>query len=152
MHVGDRSHERLVRLDSIKFNYPGYKADIKKAEHYHVKYPDLFYGRLEGMRRKQQVHDGKRDHPDLVLLDNLKHNLEYGEIYIGNSKSMQRQRQNDTHNCTLNDLFSYRTFSDGHEEDVERAEFLHSNSPTNFKDLLFEIDQKVIEHVFLQVN
>jgi hypothetical protein len=36
MYKGDRSHKRLVKLDSQNWSFPGWKDDFDKAEEYHV--------------------------------------------------------------------------------------------------------------------
>jgi hypothetical protein len=70
---GDRSHSRLVELDSFKLSYPEWEEDFKKAEQYHVGQDDVvFQKHLEGMQNKQQMLvAGDRSHPNLVRLDGL---------------------------------------------------------------------------------
>lgn len=77
MHLGDRSHPRLAVLDSITFNYPGWERDFSKAEHYHVRFPELFKGKLKGMKEKQRINGGDRTHPNLIALDLLAPKLSY---------------------------------------------------------------------------
>lgn len=69
---GDRSHARLQALDSCDFTYPQWKRDFEKAQQYHMRFPELFHGKLKGMIEKQNIHNGDRTHPNLRLLDDIK--------------------------------------------------------------------------------
>lgn len=62
MHVGDRSHARLKDLDNVvkTLTYPGWREDVKKCEQYHLKYHELFHGRLIGIKEKQRIFNGSR--------------------------------------------------------------------------------------------
>jgi len=77
MFEGDRSHPRLVTLDAISFTYPSWEVDFAKVEHYHVRFPDLFKGKLKGMTEKQKISGGDRTHPNLMILDELALQLNY---------------------------------------------------------------------------
>jgi hypothetical protein len=56
--VGDRSHPRLVLLDSIEFTYPGWKKDKASAEKYHVFHDDNHVRRvsIRGTLFEQQFY------------------------------------------------------------------------------------------------
>jgi len=60
MHDGDRSHERLERLDSQRWSYPGWQDDFRQAEKYHVwnrrDAEHLFEELYKEMRLKQRQH------------------------------------------------------------------------------------------------
>merc|ERR1711862_611849 len=71
MYTGNRSHIRLVLLDALRLTYPGCQEDFTKAEEYHVSLPDLFEGKVVGMKEKQKMFDGDRSHTNLQQLDNL---------------------------------------------------------------------------------
>jgi hypothetical protein len=73
MYLGDRSHPRLLKLDSYSFSFPGWEKEVNSAEHFHLHYePHAYYdSHLQGMRDKQQMFLGDRSHPNLVLLDGL---------------------------------------------------------------------------------
>jgi hypothetical protein len=64
LHVGDRSHPQLQMLDNLKrsgLTYEGWEADVRTAEDYHVKYPYLCYGYIEGMRSKQASYSSQQN-------------------------------------------------------------------------------------------
>jgi hypothetical protein len=75
IHMGDRSHPQLQVLDNlirVGLTYIGWRFDVREAEEKHVKYPSLFDGHVEGMRKKQALHMGDRSHPQLQALDSMK--------------------------------------------------------------------------------
>jgi hypothetical protein len=75
---GDRSHERLVELDSIRANltYDGWKKDFKDAEREHLRgFAWDFIQCCESMKRKQAIHKGDYSHQDLQCFYSL--NLTY---------------------------------------------------------------------------
>jgi len=81
--MGDREHEHLRALDSLAasgLTYVGRKADVRRAETYHVANPSLFASALEEMRRKQILHVGNRTHLELRALDAL---VASGLTYVG---------------------------------------------------------------------
>ena len=83
LYVGDRSHPQLQALDSMKregLTYVGWQGDALKAEDYHVKYPIIFSGYVESMRKKQAFYVGDRSHPQLQALDSMKRE---GLTYVG---------------------------------------------------------------------
>jgi len=63
---GDRSHPDLVALDALQCTYPGWQDDKTEAEEYYWKYPYLVKTRIEGMVRKQHVHEGSAACPIAV--------------------------------------------------------------------------------------
>jgi hypothetical protein len=74
MYLGDRSHPRLLELDSYSFSYPGWEEDIRLAEDIHLRMKHsflIYHCHLQGMRNKQQMCLGDRSHPNLVFLDGL---------------------------------------------------------------------------------
>lgn len=77
MQNGDRSHERLVKLDSHVFSYPGWQLDNQKVEEGHVSHKSgyCFEFGLEVMVKKEKVFNGDRS--GLVQLDRLKRALSY---------------------------------------------------------------------------
>ena len=77
MYVGNRSHPRLKILDGNSFEYPGWQQDVSKAEHYHVRFPELFKQKLIGMQEKQKMYAGDRTHPNLVALDEIAKQINY---------------------------------------------------------------------------
>ena len=66
MHGGDRSHPRLVQLDSQAFSYPGWQEDAKKAEEEHATWNTswTFIKVFNRMKYKQEILQ-----PGLVPLD-----------------------------------------------------------------------------------
>jgi hypothetical protein len=75
---GDRSHERLVELDSIRANltYDGWKKDFKAAEREHLSdFDSGFMRHCESMKRNQAIHEGDYSHQDLHCFYSL--NLTY---------------------------------------------------------------------------
>ena len=62
MHNGDRSHPRLVALDSLKLTYPGWENDMKK---YETKHTSLFFDGFEfsgdsAARKEIEIMKGKQ--------------------------------------------------------------------------------------------
>lgn len=55
IHEGDRSHPQRVILDSLRFTYNGWKADMAQAEDYNLFWPILFDTKVSEMKRKQRV-------------------------------------------------------------------------------------------------
>ena len=112
--MGDRSHPQLRALDNLKraglTTYTGWEADVRKAEKYHVEYPNLFDCFLGEIRKKQKIHLGDRSHPQLQALDNLKraglnytgweadvrkaekYHVEYPNLFDGFVGKMQRKQ------------------------------------------------------------
>merc|ERR1712130_217175 len=58
IHEGDRSHPRLFELDNMVMTYPNWQSDYERAQLYHLRYPELFIGKLKGMREKQRIYRG----------------------------------------------------------------------------------------------
>ena len=80
MFTGDRSHERLQKLDSHCFSYPGWQLNVRKAEESHVSHKSGcgFDECLQGMVNKEGIYKGDRlASPNLVKLDRLKRALSY---------------------------------------------------------------------------
>jgi hypothetical protein len=70
MHDGIRTHFRLRELDSDSWSYPGWQADVKKAEEGHVEWGDddtLFNQVLQEMRDKQQRFAGVRSRSSVPI-------------------------------------------------------------------------------------
>lgn len=79
MHDGDRSNERLIRLDAHVFTYPGWQLDVQKLEEGHVLHKNgiFFDNALQGMINKENVYNGDRSHRNLTELDRLRKALSY---------------------------------------------------------------------------
>jgi len=78
VHEGDRSHPRLVQLDSLMLTYPGCESDIEKVEQDHFNDYTLCYPeKLAMMKKKEAAFTGDRSHPDLATLDALQHTTNY---------------------------------------------------------------------------
>jgi len=78
MHMGDRSHPRLVQLDALSLTYPGWEGDVKEAEEEHFKnFKASFTQCLKSMQNKQAAFVGDRSHPELVKLDALAQTTTY---------------------------------------------------------------------------
>jgi hypothetical protein len=98
MFLGNRSHKRLVKLDSLVFTYPGWQLDIYQVEAGHVRHKSgCFYDEaLEGMLNKERVFNGDRSHPDLRQLDRLKRALSYPgweqDVYIAEESHLTHPR------------------------------------------------------------
>lgn len=112
MHRGDRTHPRLVELDSQSWSYPGWQVDFAKAEQAHVKWESDYCCDMRRillmMKKKQQVHLDGRSHPDLVRLDRLKLSLSYP----------------------------------GWEADFRAADEKHITAPDIFNDCMFKLIEK----------
>ncbi len=64
MFEGDRSHERLLELDSQRFSYPGWQEDIKYAEKIHSSTRDrwdgVFLALIQKMKYNQQIFEARQ--------------------------------------------------------------------------------------------
>jgi len=160
MYEGDRSHSHLVALDSLVLSYDGWQRDFKKAEEYHVKFPELFEGKLSGMREKQRMYNGDRTHPNLIKLDSLQ--LSYpgwsadvakaeeahthmpmefrGRLFEIQEK--QRMYEGDRSNPRLVVLDELTLNYPGWERDVAKAEQFHVRFPELFEGKLAGIKEK----------
>jgi hypothetical protein len=64
IHKGDRSHWRLVELDSVKLTYPGCENDVSEVEDWHLHNADnaqndgMFQEVVEGIRDQEQIYLG----------------------------------------------------------------------------------------------
>ncbi len=85
MHEGDRSHPRLVALDSLQLSYPGWEEDIKSYEEMHVSFalsgfessPEESSVQIDMFKSKQEtystgVEDSSWMHPDQHTIVNTK--------------------------------------------------------------------------------
>jgi len=78
LHYGDRSHPRVVALDSLYLSYPKYEEDVEYSLELHFCNRSFnFKAKMDGMEKKQKMHIGDRSHPNLMLLDSLRQNLNY---------------------------------------------------------------------------
>jgi hypothetical protein len=150
MHDGNRTHRRLVELDSLSWSYTGWEEDFRKAEEAHVDYEGAygypgFSEILQMMKKKQMVHLGHRSHRDLMRLDVLKPSLSYpgweadfndaeethmsyrGYFKDQYHKLTERQRMHDGNRShrRLVDLDSLSWSYTGWEEDFRTAEEAH---------------------------
>eukprot|EP00588_Corethron_pennatum_P020549 CAMPEP_0194311376 /NCGR_PEP_ID=MMETSP0171-20130528/8316_1 /TAXON_ID=218684 /ORGANISM="Corethron pennatum, Strain L29A3" /LENGTH=436 /DNA_ID=CAMNT_0039065425 /DNA_START=122 /DNA_END=1432 /DNA_ORIENTATION=- len=77
LHVGDRSHPRLVALDALVYTYPDFEEDLRQAKRHHIEtsysaeWDDSFTDLLETMHKKQMRVDHDRSHPELAMLEAL---------------------------------------------------------------------------------
>jgi len=155
MFSGDRSHLRLVKLDSYVFTYPGWQLDVREVEESHVLHRSgcFFDDALEGMLNKEKVNNGDRSHPNLVTLDRLKKALSYAgweDDFLAAEKShltrpddlqdyhifklieKQRMHYGDRSHKRLRQLDSYDFNYPGWEADKRIAEeehVMHKKSP-----------------------
>jgi len=66
MHEGDRSHPRLIALDSLAYTYPDFKNDFHDAIQHHIEteyspnWDCLFTALMETMKKKQTIYRGYR--------------------------------------------------------------------------------------------
>ena len=160
MYNGDRNHERLLLLDSLRLSYPGWQLDFAKAEDYHVSLPDLFEGKVVGMKEKQKMYDGDRSHPNLITLDSL--TLTYGGHYedvkeaedmhtskpflfaekLQEIKEKQRIFDGDRNHPRLKSLDSLILTYPGWQKDKAKAEEFHVRFPELFIGKLSGMTQK----------
>jgi hypothetical protein len=142
---GDRSHERLQRLDSHTFSYPGWQLDVRKAEEGHVLHKSgcCFDQCLQGMLNKERVHNGDRSHPDLVQLDRLKRALSYPgwEHDFVNAEKSHLTRPDDFEDCFIFKLIEKQRMHYGDRSHVRLLE-LDSHTWTYPG---WEIDKRIAE-------
>lgn len=155
MFNGNRSHERLVKLDSHTFTYPGWQLDARKLEEYHVIHKSgcCFEDALQVMVNKENMFTGDRSHPILVKLDRIRNALSYPgweydfvtaekshlthpdglqEHYIFKLVEKQRMFYGDRSHPRLQRLDSYAFDYPGWEMDKRFAEeehVIHKKSP-----------------------
>ena len=133
MYLGNRSHERLVKLDSLVFTYPGWQLDIHQVEEGHVRHKSgcFFDDALEGMFNREKVFNGDRSHPDLMQLDRLKRALSYPgweqDFYIAEKSHL-------THPHELKDQHLFKLV------EKQRMHFRSSNSPASRPARFHELD------------
>jgi hypothetical protein len=157
VHNGNRSHPRLVELDSLELSYPGWEEDIRDAEDYHLNNcgPSMdngiriiiFRKKLTGCRNKQATFLGVRSHPNLHQLDALcpsypgwqidfqkaedTHlkacNLSFG-LCLFALEEKQRVHKGDRSHPRLVELDSTELSYPGWEEDIRDAEDYHLNN------------------------
>lgn len=162
MYNGDRSHRRLILLDSLKSSliYPGWQQDFHKAEDYHVSLPDLFEGKVAGMKEKQNMFNGDRSHPNLRQLDGLA--LTYAghgddvkeaeEMHTSKPflfaeklqeiKEKQRISDGDRNHPRLKSLDELTLTYPGWEKDKSKAEEFHVRFPELFCGKLTGMTEK----------
>jgi len=164
MHDGDRSHPRLVTLDSLVLSYPNWEADVRKAEEYHLSLKELFSGKIEGMREKQKIYEGDRSHSNLVLLDNLNVNyhgsesdiMEAEEIHTSKPfmfpdklheiREKQRMFEKDRSHPRLVALDQLKLTYPDWERDKIKAEDYHVRIPDLFMSKLMGMKEKQKMH------
>lgn len=160
MYNGNRTHGRLVLLDSLRLIYPGWQIDKDKAEHYHVCLPDLFEGKVEGMKEKQKMFDGDRSHPNLITLDTLSlsyHNyqedvkeaeeMHTSKPFLFNEKlqeikEKQRISDGDRNHPRLKSLDDLILTYPGFVKDKAKAEEFHVRFPELFSGKLTGMKEK----------
>lgn len=86
VHDGDRSE--LHELDSIKWNYPGWQRDKKKAEDTYYIYPSVLNQRIETVCRKQLAYEGSSRHCPVVINENYP-----GETACEQAPQAQKKRR-----------------------------------------------------------
>jgi hypothetical protein len=145
MYLGDRSHPKLIELDSCSFSYSGWEEDIRQAEEIHLRLLDGCYqNHLQGMRNKQQMFLGDLSHPNRVLLDGLR--LSYpswkadfieaekahttGSTYMFETqveilKERQKVFLGDRSHPHLVTLDEFKLSYPGWQVDIEKAEKFH---------------------------
>jgi len=165
MYEGDRSHPRLVALDELTLSYPCFKEDVARAEEYHVSLPDLFQGKLAGMKEKQRMFDGDRSHPNLVELDELqltypgyrKDVKEAEEIHTSKPflfpdklqeiKEKQRIHQGDRNHPRLQTLDKLHLTYPDWKQDKAKAEEYHIRFPELFLGKITGMKEKQKMHL-----
>lgn len=151
MHDGDRSHPRLVELDTLKLSYPGWEEDWEEAEAHHKSREHdplgMFKTSIVKMKRRQSMHDGDHSHPDLVFLNSLELMFENWEQEFDNAmkahrnglssigyhkfalQERQRMFEGDRSHPRLVALDMLKLSYPGWEEDANVAERQHVEDP-----------------------
>jgi hypothetical protein len=86
----DRSHWRLIELDSMKLSYPGWQEDLQIVEEWHFQNIDdsttknMFHEVMEGLRDQQLIHQGW-DHDSHASPHEIQHVVSESTILQGNS-------------------------------------------------------------------
>lgn len=64
VHLGDRSHTRLAKLDALTLSYPGWQEDVKMAETVHFKdLNNTFMEHCETLQKKQRTFQSSHADP-----------------------------------------------------------------------------------------
>ena len=94
MKHGDRSHDRLAQLDSLRWGltYEGWEKDFMEAEMAHVNsYSlDFFRFHLNKLKRRQAIHGGDYSHDDLKFLYSL--NLTYPDWQVDFDEAVENHK------------------------------------------------------------
>jgi len=162
---GDRSHPHLVELDSLVLSYPGYERDVQTVETSFIHNEHCTPFEIQRVKLKQCIHNGDRNHPQLVELDSLAltypgwendvalaENTSTGEksfLYLTfesqleGMKNKQRLFNNDRSHPHLVELDSLDLSYPGHERDVQMVEtsFVNSGHCTPFEIQRIELKQ-----------
>jgi len=148
LHNGDRSHPRIVALDSLKLSYPNYEEDLESALHFHFCSRTFnFKAKMDGMKKKQKMCNGDRSHPNLVLLDSLRLTYDSWEVDVREAEAahtgsawtkfddivfriqeQQRIHDGDRSHSRLVALDSLKLSYPGWQEDVAFAQRDHIHS------------------------
>jgi hypothetical protein len=169
MHSGDRSDANLRALDALVasgvFTYTGWQDDVKSAEIYHCKHPNLD-GKMQEMRTKQKMHSGDRSDANLRALDALlasgltyagwqndvkeveKYHVEYPILVEGSLQKIRKKQEmhsGDRSHATLRALdalvasgLTYASWRD----DVKEVEKNHVMYPTLVNEKLEEMSRQ----------
>lgn len=78
IHQGDRSHPQVVALDSARWSYTGWQRDKADAENSHIKWPALFDGKLQFIKRKQRGGEGSVSNPIVLSEEPVRDSFKEG--------------------------------------------------------------------------
>ena len=155
VHDGNRSHWRLVKLNSLDLSYPGFEKDVEEAERFHIRRAEdiisnhAFDRMVMEFKGKQQLFKGDRSHPNLQKLDFLQLSYpRWNEDFTAAEKDHQnratfnhklfilkeRQRMylGVRSHPRLLELDSYSFTYPGWEEDIRLAEDIHVRTRDGF--------------------
>jgi len=142
-HDAGRMHPNLAALDTVTWSYPGWQKDKESAEKSHFYHTGAFESDIMKMRKKQEMHNGNRSHPNLQALDALHltypgwqndrakaewTHCEYPLLFASDLERMEHKKQlhdgNRTH-ANIRALDALQLTYPGWQLDKERAEKAH---------------------------
>jgi len=142
-HDAGRMHPNLVALDTVTWSYPGWQKDKEFAEKSHFYHTGAFESDIMKMRKKQEMHNGNRSHPNLQALDALHltypgwqndrakaewTHCEYPLLFASDLERMEHKKQlhdgNRTH-ANIRALDALQLTYPGWQLDKKRAEKAH---------------------------
>lgn len=109
---GDRSHWRLVQLDTMKLSYPGWEEDVKEVEDWHFQNAvndvnnSMFNEVLEGVKDQQMICMGwEHDSTDAPSIDRSISDLDNNSTQSQSTQSQSESSYSSRSTCSAHGSF-----------------------------------------------